>query len=155
MSTRRVWKKIFMILFVLGTLTVGHGQKITKCREEGSGDAPQYRVARTRRVVLDGVPILRLQISVGAEYFDRKYMIALAERLNRDFCNEKQLAVAICDDYAEAKASDLIRDLIMHHPHPGLRGGYNFNRAEGTRGISFSTNLDNRLKRVEVNSRKR
>ncbi len=74
MSTRRVWKKIFMILFVLGTLTVGHGQKITKCREEGSGDAPQYRVARTRRVVLDGVPILRLQISVGAEYFDRKYM---------------------------------------------------------------------------------
>ncbi len=154
MSTRRVWKKIFMILFVLGTLTVGHGQKITKCREEGSGDAPQYRVARTRRVVLDGVPILRLQISVGAEYFDRKYMIALAERLNRDFCNEKQLAVAICDDYAEAKASDLIRDLIMHHPHPGLRGGYDLNRVEGTEGISFSTNRDKPLNEIEINLRK-
>ncbi len=62
--------------------------------------------------------------------------------------------MAICDDYAEAKASDLIRDLIMHHPHPGLRGGYDLNRVEGTEGISFSTNRDKPLNEIEINLRK-
>jgi len=77
-------------------------------------------------------------------------MTALAHRLNEDFCNEKQLTVAICDNYEAAKDTHLIHALLVHEPNPGLRGAYDINRVTGKESISFSTKRGKPLDEVRI-----
>lgn len=139
-----------MILLIGATLASGYGQRIKKCRVENKLDAPKYRIGRVRRDVLNNMPILLLQISIAPEHFNRRDMTALAHQLNQEFCKEKQLNVAICDDYRAAKDTYLISDLLRHEPSPALRGAYDLNRITGREGISFSTERGRPLNEMDI-----
>jgi len=146
------WYFGLAILLIAAAFSLDYGQKIKKCRVEEKKRAPlQYRIGRVRRETVANVPVLLLQISVASDQFNRVDMIALGHRLNEDFCNEKQLAVAICDNYEAAKDSLLMHSLLVHEPNPGLRGGYDLNRVTGEEGISFSTERGKPLNEVTIN----
>lgn len=152
MAARRYvyWQAALMILLIGATFASEYGQQIKKCRAKDKLDAPKYRIGRVRHAVLNNMPILLLQISIEPEHFNRSDMSELAHRLNKDFCNEKQLNVAICDDYRAAKDTYLIHDLLTHETNPGLRGFYDLNRVAGKEGISFSTERGKPLDEVTI-----
>jgi len=133
------------------TGTPKFGQKLEKCKAQEQMDAPGFRIGRIRRTVEKGVPILLLQISVEPEHFNKADMMALARRLKGDFCKEKQLNVAICDDVRAAMDTHLIFDLLRNEPNAGLRGGYDLDRVNGKESISFSTKRGRPLDEVKIN----
>lgn len=96
-----LWKAaIFSLIVICCVTAIGSGQKPKKCRSDGAViKAPKYRIGTVRRGVVDGLPILLLQISVSSEHFNREEMSALAARLRSDFCGERQMSIAIADDY--------------------------------------------------------
>ncbi len=145
-------KRPMILAIIIDAITVvpGSGQHISKCLITNDKQGPSHRIGKTTRTILDGHAILEFQISVAPKHFNEKDMTALAFRLNKEFCHEGKMSVAITDQYQAAKSNDLISDLLRKTPNPALRGVYNLDRNAGESNISFSTERGRRLDEVHL-----
>jgi len=89
---------------------------------------------------------LYLYISVDPSRFVREDMLALAERLNHDFCYENQLIVILLDDYYAARHP--LRNTKAYWD--AERGTYYLDRKTGRQFIKFSTSRDKPKDEVEI-----
>lgn len=94
--------------------------------------------------------MLIVQISVEPKYFNRVDIAALTRKLNKDFRDEQQLMVAICDDYITARRHGIIFDLMTEGRSLGFRGVYGIDRVKGEEGISFSTERGKSISEIDI-----
>ena len=99
--------------------------------------APRYKIGRQYRTVasqtVPSPPTLVLQVSVNSSSFNRASMLALADRLRRDFPKEVRLDAILFSDYRTAKVFTARDDAQL----ATIRGGYYLDRTTGEEQIDF------------------
>ena len=95
---------IVSLFFVAGLAAYGVAQqRAGKCPPDVVDlKAPAYRIGLAAHGTKKNCELF-LYISVEPRHFFREDMLALAERLNNDFCYESQLTVIFLDDYYAAR----------------------------------------------------
>jgi hypothetical protein len=135
-----------LLLFAGLAAFTGAQQRPVKCpSEDVKPTAPGYRIGLAAHSKKNGCE-LYLYISVDPSHFVREDMLALAERLNQDFCYEKQLTAILLDDYYAARHP--LRNTKAYWD--AERGTYYFDRKTGRQFIKFSTSRDKRKDEVEI-----
>lgn len=129
-------------LLVLGCLTVIEGQKLVRCKVKDI-HAPRYKIGSTVRTgESEAQPVsatLLVMISIKPQHFNRDDMIALARRLNREYCIEQNLTVLIFDNHQSAgHFSASYESETQERDLAALRGNYHINRQTGEEVVLFS-----------------
>jgi len=130
---------IVSLFFVAGLAAYGVAQqRAGKCPPDVVDlKAPAYRIGLAAHGTKKNCELF-LYISVEPHHFFREDMLALAERLNNDFCYERQLTVIFLDDYYAARHP--IRNTKTYWD--AERGIYHLDRNTGRAYIKFSTSRD-------------
>jgi len=127
---------ITLTLCILGfAVLAGAQERAVKCLPNSTAQkAPEYRIGVAGHSIKEACE-LYIFISVDPGHFVREDMLALANRLNQDFCYEKRLtAVIVDDDYA---ARHPMRNTKVYRD--AERGRYHLNRDSREQYIKFST----------------
>lgn len=145
----RAWRLFFYsmslttLLVCLSFLTVS-GQEPIKCKikDKSIGDV-QYRIGGFERPTSDPEepPELLLRISVKPEQINPEYLVLLARNINRRFCKEDRITVAIFDIYDVAVNFRMMDEYDLN----AFRGEYVLDRTTGEEHVSYSTVRDARL----------
>ena len=144
MKLRTICSCLCVALIIMGGLNLTASQQIVKPPHKNK-NAPTYRIGYKARFKDEK---LLVQISVAPKYFNRQHMLALAQRLNKDFRSEQKLIVIVCDEYKAAKSPSLMDTLLIPPRSLALRGVYELERVSGKESIRFSTERDKPLDEV-------
>jgi hypothetical protein len=124
-----------MVLCTLGfAVMVAAQQPAMKCPDLTDRKGPEYRIGLAGHGTKKFEGDLYLFISIDPSHFVREDMLALAERLNKDFCYERRLTAVILDDYYAARHP--MRNTKEYRD--AERGKYYLNRNSGENYIKFS-----------------
>jgi len=135
MARRRY--KVIIALSTLGfAVLAGAQQPAMKCPPDSTPPtAPEYRIGLAGHGTKKFECELFLFISIDPSHFAREDMLALADRLNKDFCYERQLTAIILDDYYAARHP--LRNTKKYWA--AERGKYHLDRDRREEYIKFST----------------
>ncbi|HMG74094.1 MAG TPA: hypothetical protein VK582_11390 [Pyrinomonadaceae bacterium] len=133
-------------LLAVGFLTIG--QKPIKCKHQNPKAVPSYKVG-WHDYNVEGPKTLFLAVSVRPRHFSKDEMVALAHRLNQDFCHEQRLNAALLDDYKAARAFSPTNERQWFYAH--WRGQYLLDRDSGKEEITFSTAANKPRDEVRLN----
>jgi hypothetical protein len=138
---------VFALFLTAAGAGVNYGQKPVRCPIENKVTAaPDYRIGRTFRTV-EEAPSLLVQISIKPGFYEREEIVALAERLNKEFCKEQRLTVLIFDNNRAAKKFD-VNELKLYSE--AIRGEYSLDRVSGNEYISFSQDAGKPSERLKI-----
>ena len=144
---------LFMLLVVSFTLYV-EAQQPERCEVTTNADAPEYKIGQTMRGG-SGLNNLIILISVDPKDFNRESMLAIARRLNEEFCHEDRFNVMLFDDHEAAtdevfyvKSKNLDRNLAS------WRGNYKFDRPKGFAKMNFAAERGHPRDEVVINVNK-
>jgi hypothetical protein len=135
---------LLIVLLVLSVTLSVEAQQPERCEVTPNTNAPEYRIGQTMR----GGPRLNnlvILISVDPKYFNRESMLAIARRLNEEFCNEQRFNVMLFDNHDAA--TDEVFDLKSKNFDRNLvswRGNYKYDREHGLAKINFATERGHR-----------
>lgn len=132
---------VLVALLLLGFTLWVEAQEPQKCEVRINTDAPEYRIAQTQRSSDSGPNALVIIISVDPKYFNRESMLAVARRLNEDFCYEDRFNVMLFDDYSAASDDELFdrRSKNFERNLLSWRGNYKYDREKGFAKLNFAT----------------
>jgi hypothetical protein len=132
---------LLVMLLMFGFTLCGEAQEPQKCEVRINTDAPEYRIAKTRRSLELGPNALVIIISVDPKYFNPESMVAIARRLNEEFCYEERFNVMLFDDYSAASDDELFYRKSKNFDRNLLswRGNYKYDREKGLAKINFAT----------------
>jgi hypothetical protein len=135
---KRTVVTIHVIVLLLSFLPVALVGQTVKCRVEKDGTRPPKYSTGWHAYSSNGTPrTLFLAISVDPGHFRRADMVALARTLNRVYCKEPRLVVAVLDDHRAARAFSPTTETEWFQKH--IRGYYDLDRDARKETISFST----------------
>src|SRR5438132_794320 len=96
-----IWS-VLLMLTALSVFTGGQQQPMRCPVDDVDSKEPAYRIGLAGHATKANGDFY-LYISLQPEHFVRKDMLALAQRLNRDFCFEKKITAILLDDYHAAR----------------------------------------------------
>lgn len=154
MLKSRIWHHINLVL-VLVLICVVWGIEATtkdKCRrDEVAQHAPKYRIGQKNRTSA-GEHTLVLHLSIKTQYFNRDSLVALARRINQDFCNEPRIVAAIFNDHSAARDFTAVYEGSTFERHfPNWRASYRLDRTTGEESVILYAENKNIEDAIEVN----
>lgn len=147
-----------LALMIIATTQVG-GQELVKCKgkNDQARNEVRYRLAKHYRTVesqaMKHPPALVIFISVKERYFNDDDILALAKRLNEDFCQEARLGAFIFSDHGAAEKFTFSEESPDYESsRRAWRGYYDLDREQGEEFITFSADRSTPQiqKRVEL-----
>ncbi len=118
-----------------------------RCDIVVDSSTPQYQVGQVRYTA-DDPPQKYLLISIDPGQFTREHMIALANRLRQEFCEEKQFGVMFFDDeYAAKHVTFLSSTKSLEVAYRGL---YTVDRKKKREHLQFSTARGKPLDEIRI-----
>lgn len=142
---------VLLALIPASEVQIARGQKVIVHRCKGER-AIKYKVEVGTRTVREPIQLL-LQVGVEPEHFNREGMTRLANQINKDYCAEQGLYVAIYDDPKAVKKWHWSIDYTITEGKSKtgpLRGFYTLDRTTGEEKITFSTKRNNSLDEVVI-----
>lgn len=137
---------LLSVLLALSVLASAQQPTVNCPSDDVNPKAPKYRIGFAGHARGKDCELL-LYISIDPGRFSREDMVALADRLNKDFCYEKRLTAIILDDYDAAKHP--LRNKKAYWD--AERGSYHLDRERYRQYIKFSTARGKPADEVVVN----
>lgn len=145
------------IALVIGSIGVGLalGQEPKPCHvKKQDAITFKYRIGRTERGG-GSLPVI-IQISVGPRNINAADLVNLAKHLNKIFCTEQKIDVAIFDSYRYAENfSPSDENPYFQKGLESMRGAYHLDRLTGEEFVELTTvpnyfkNKENRV-RIDI-----
>jgi hypothetical protein len=145
------------IALIIGSVGMGLvlGQEPKPCPvKKQDAITVKYRIGRTERG--GGTLPVIFQISVEPRNINAADLVTLAKHLNRVFCKEQKIDVAIFDSYRYAENfSPSDENPFFRKGLESMRGAYHLDRSTGEEFVEFTTvpnyfkNKQNRV-RIEI-----
>ena len=116
-------------------------------------DSGRYKLLFTTRGVT-GDKTLILYILLKSEDINRGYLLTVAERINKTYCNEASVIAAIFDERKYAGTFAVTDFAVSRNVYPGYRGQYRLNRQPISETLMYSSKKGNPIDEVEIDLRK-
>jgi hypothetical protein len=116
----------------------------------GSG---HFKLLFTSRGVTGEKPLI-LYILIETEKVNRGYLLKVAERINKTYCRENSIFVAIFDEKKYAGSFAVADFASRRNVYPGYRGQYSLNRQRLEETLHYSLKKGNPIDEVRIDLRK-